>query len=222
MLFIFDMGGVVARNVQTIPAMAKKLSLSSDEFFICCGIPEGTQRHAFYDHGLLAQIQSGAMSSIVFWNHFLSNAQEKLPKEHPGLKQIPLITAKENLWATCFKPEPIKEIVTLIETLKRKGHRVVCGTNTLDVHYEIHNRGKDYEPFHKVYASHLMGIIKPDTAFWTTILDQEKMSRSQTIFIDDNHPNIDGAESLGIRSFLFTSPELLIRDFSKWTEDSRT
>ena len=139
MLFIFDMGGVVSRNVQTIPAMAQRLSLSIEEFFQCCRVPKSTEKHKLYDHGLLAELQSGTINSEIFWEDFLTTAKEILPKDHPAQSTIPLITKDENLWATCFKPSTITQTVSAIETLKKKEHRVVCGTNTLDAHYKIHN-----------------------------------------------------------------------------------
>lgn len=219
MLFIFDMGGVVSRNVQTIPAMAQRLSLRTEEFFRCCRIPQEIERHALYDHGLLAEIQSGVISSEMFWEQFRKTAKNFLPKEHPGQNTIPIITKQENLWATCFNPELIPQTVTLIETLKEKGHRVICGTNTLDAHYAIHSKANDYKVFHKVYASHLMGVIKPNPAFWITILKSEKVTHSQAVFIDDNHPNVESAQAIGIRSFLFTTPEVLIQDLSQWTKE---
>lgn len=218
MLFIFDMGGVVSRNVQTIPAMAQRLSVSIEEFFLCCGVPQETKTHALYDHGLLAEIQSGVINSEIFWEKFRKTAKDSLPKEHPGQNPVSIVTKQENLWATCFKPELISQTVTLIETLKEKGHRVVCGTNTLDAHYEIHSKANDYEVFHKVYASHLMGVIKPDQAFWKMILKSEKTAPCETVFIDDNHPNVESAQALGLRSFLFTTPEVLIQDLSQWTK----
>jgi haloacid dehalogenase superfamily, subfamily IA, variant 3 with third motif having DD or ED len=212
MLFIFDMGGVVSGNVQTIPAMAGRLCLTVPEFFRLCGVPGGPPPASSYDFGLLAEIQAGRINSDAFWKGFRRNAEEILPPGHPGGGTIPVTTRAENLWKTCFHPEPIGGTLELIGKLRRNGHRVVCGTNTLDAHYAAHRQFGDYRVFDAVYASHFMGVIKPDPAFWERILAEEGAVPGNTVFIDDNPQNVDAARRIGIRSILFTSPEQLERD----------
>ena len=217
MLFIFDMGGVVSGNVQTIPAMAAKLGISVDDFFRFCSVPDGTPHSSRYDYGLLAAIESGAINSLAFWDLFRKNAEALMPSDYAKSTRISVVTRSENLWETCFKPEPISGTIDVIGRLKRKGHRVVCGTNTLDAHYAIHKTGGDYDVFDKVYASHFMGVIKPHRQFWEKILELEKAVPDSAVFIDDNEPNVIGAIGAGIRkSVLFTSSENLERAFAEY------
>lgn len=217
MLFIFDMGGVVSGNVQTIPAMAERLGIGIDDFFRFCSVPEGTPRANLYDYGLLAAIQSGAINSSVFWDFFRKNAEALIPSNYAAGTHIAVITRSENLWETCFKPEPMSDTIDIIGRLKRKGHRVVCGTNTLDAHYAIHKAAGDYGVFDEVYASHFMGVIKPHREFWDRILKLENAAPESAVFIDDNKPNVDGAIEAGIaKSILFTSAESLERGFAEY------
>lgn len=209
MLFIFDMGGVVSGNVQTIPAMAESLGLTSEEFFMLSGVPDGTPRNSLYDFGLLADIQSGRIGSAGFWEGFRTNADSLLPAGHKARKRIPEVLKSENPWASRFKPEPIRGTIELIRQLRAAGHRVVCGTNTLDAHYDAHEKAGDYSIFDKVYASHFLGVIKPDREFWKRILAEENEKSENAWFIDDNPPNVEAAAKLGFRTHQFTSPELL-------------
>ncbi|MCX8014374.1 MAG: HAD-IA family hydrolase, partial [Rectinema sp.] len=90
-------------------------------------------------------------------------------------------------------------------------HRVVCGTNTIDCHHEINIRLGMYEPFHAVYASHLMHVAKPDPDFWRYILRAEGVHPEEAFFTDDSQENVDAALALGIHARLYTDAESLAR-----------
>lgn len=49
------------------------------------------------------------------------------------------------------------------------------------------------------YYSHEMGMRKPDPASFTYILNKEGLKASETLFIDDNEPNINAAASIGLQ-----------------------
>jgi putative hydrolase of the HAD superfamily len=53
--------------------------------------------------------------------------------------------------------------------------------------------------FKKPYYSHEMGMRKPDPASFTYILEKEGLVASETLFIDDNEPNIIAAASVGLQ-----------------------
>lgn len=202
MLFIFDMGGVIASAVDVVPQTAKKLGISREEFFrlaAACGnekspVPQVSAKFIGknpYVRGGLADLQGGFMTSEEFWKNF---------EQEAGIK------AEFDFWRFYFQPKLITEMYNLVCDLRKK-YRVVCGTNTIDCHYQVHMERGDYSCFDKVYASHFMHIIKPDPAFWKLILDAENESAENAVFIDDNADNIEAAESLGIRSHFFTTPK---------------
>jgi putative hydrolase of the HAD superfamily len=53
--------------------------------------------------------------------------------------------------------------------------------------------------FKTPYYSHEMGMRKPDPASFTYILEKEGLVASETLFIDDNEPNIIAASSVGLQ-----------------------
>ena len=53
--------------------------------------------------------------------------------------------------------------------------------------------------FKKTYYSHEMGMRKPDPASFQYILDQEGLIAAETLFIDDNDPNVIAAASVGLQ-----------------------
>jgi putative hydrolase of the HAD superfamily len=96
-----------------------------------------------------------------------------------------------------------------VEELKAEGMRVVVGTNVIDAHYNTHIKLNQYGIFHKIYASHLMGIAKPDLSFYFHILKAEGVEAAETFFTDDHKENVDAALKLGINAFLYTDASAL-------------
>ncbi len=185
MLYIFDMGGVVLKNVFEMADILKAHKLNLDVMTL--------YRESFMD-----DYSSGKIDELQYWTSF----NEKYGTE---------IAAPQ--WGLRFNPELDNTMVNLINSLKT-GNRVVCGSNTIAPHWQFSlNRG-DYECFHKVYASHLMGVAKPDGQFWKQILEEEGYSVADTVFIDDFSENVSAAESLGIKSILFKDFDTLREELS--------
>ena len=73
-------------------------------------------------------------------------------------------------------------------------------SNTNQIHcdyvlpqFEREIGGNFEQLFKKPYYSHHMGMRKPDPASFQYILDQEGLKAAETLFIDDNEPNVLGA-----------------------------
>jgi len=181
-LFIFDMGGVLAMNVSLWKDVGKALGLQDP-------IKEGPQYL-----GLLDAASRGNITSM----EDLCLIAERAHLPRPA----------ENYWKTFFHPILHQPTLNLIAALKKAGQRVVCGTNTIDVHYQCHIHNGDYNCFDKVYASNIMGQIKPDITFWHAIKNAEKTYRfDDMFFFDDNPDNTAAAASLGIHAHVFTTAE---------------
>jgi FMN phosphatase YigB (HAD superfamily) len=174
-LFIFDMGGVVSRATDVVPAIARHLGLADAEFLRLAGED-------------LAGLQVGSVSPALFWRRFARTSG---------------IPVRDELWGRFFRPVPDPEVVAVIGALKSRG-RVVCGTNTIEPHYAIHTVLGDYGCFDAVYASHLIGAAKPDPAFYLRILREEGAAPEQTFFVDDVAKNVEAARRLGIAACVFT------------------
>jgi HAD superfamily hydrolase (TIGR01549 family) len=89
-------------------------------------------------------------------------------------------------------------------------------SNTNQIHYDYfipqyaQEIGGDFESiFKKPYYSHEMGMRKPDPASFLYILNQEGLDAAETLFIDDNEPNIIAAASVGLQ-VLYLKPEMKI------------
>ena len=80
-------------------------------------------------------------------------------------------------------------------------------SNTNQIHHdhfiiEFENKIANYpfvSLFKTPYYSHEMGMRKPDPASFTYIIEKEGLLAGETIFIDDNEPNIIAAASVGLQ-----------------------
>ncbi len=188
MLYIFDMGGVVTTTFREENIIAKKIGVSPEVFRAVCGDESS---------GLFADLTCGRINAREFWAEFGRRCG---------------ITVKADWFHLVFHPVLNEGTCAVISALKKMGHRVVCGTNTVEPHYMNHVERGDYCFFDQTYASHFMGVAKPDPAFWQLILDIENVPVSQAVFIDDKKVNCDAAAKLGIKAVLFTDALSLARE----------
>lgn len=203
MLYIFDMGGVVTSTAVLLPRILQILKMERGEFLSLCGCPEdksysddpmARMKYEKNSVDLLTMCSDGAMTTRQFWVEF---------SRRSGLPLQP------DWWQLLFHPVLNEKTVAIVKKLKAQGHRLVCGTNTIDAHYRTHVERGDYSYFDQTYASIFMGVSKPNTEFWKIILNAENVSSADAFFIDDKKQNCDAAQSLGIKSHVFESAEKL-------------
>ena len=189
MLFIFDMGGVVTTTFfhSGKSRFYEKLGITDEEF------------NDFAKRAKLYELDIGAISVKQFWKNY----NDLVSKERPELPR-----AQSDLFRLYFHPKLNQGTVDLIRHL-RKNHRVVCGTNTIDSHWENHCERGDYSYFDQTYASNKIGVAKPNPEFWQTIMMAEGYEPGETFFTDDRLDNIDAARAIGINAVQFTTAEEL-------------
>jgi putative hydrolase of the HAD superfamily len=174
-LFVFDAGGVLVKDFDVTNQAARLLGLPESEFRTLAAVD-------------MEGYMSGRMGSDEYWKRFARRTG---------------IRVAENYWDTLFHPTLDPDVEELILELKSFG-RVVCGTNTVDVHYDALVAGGHYSAFDAVYASHLMGVSKPDPDFWRRILEAEGSEADRAFFTDDMEENVRVARDLGFRTHWFT------------------
>ena len=201
MLFIFDMGGVVTTNFKG-KFCSELLNIPDEKFFPLCGhTPNAPQ-----DKDLFNLINLGKMTIPEFWKRFAENARRE------GFNIAPI---EHDLFRLTFHPKLNDKTVEIIKAL-RKNHRVVCGTNTIDSHWENHLERGDYSFFDQTYASNKIHAIKPDPIFFQLIMTAEGYLPSETFFTDDKLENIQAARSLGINAIQFTTADDVYNAWKKY------
>ncbi len=185
------MGGVVTTTANVKQELCDILGISLADFERFCG--KGPD-------DLLSLLSDGVIGTREFWRIFSAKSG---------------IAVKTDWWHFLFHPELNEKTVALVRELKKAGHRVVCGTNTIESFYLNHIERGDYSYFDQTYASCFMGVSKPDPEFWKVILKAEGVSALDTVFIDDKQENCRAASSLGIKSIVFTDFDSVKKEVEK-------
>jgi len=184
-LAIFDMGGVMVDGHDVAPAIASALGLDAPTF-------RRLLREAGSD-----DLDTGRVSASEFWARFRNLTGLELAGEP---------------WGDHFHPVRRPRMFDLVERLKSAGVRVVAGTNTSGPHYRVHLDAGDYAVFDRVYASHLLGVAKPDPEFWLRILAAEGVAPEQALFIDDLPENVAAASGLGLTTVRCGDPDVAVAE----------
>lgn len=201
MLFIFDMGGVVTNTAGKVldQEVAERIGISVKEFYDFC--KKGTEQD------MLKALEIGRIDTALFWKEFSANSGKNVCTDW---------------FRILFHPVLIRETVEVIDHLKTVGDvRLVCGTNTIESHYDNHISRGDYALFDMTYASHHMGVAKPDPLFFSMILDAEGVSPEDAFFVDDKIENCNAASSLGIRTCVFKNGGELMVQAKAFIENRR-
>ena len=209
MLFIFDMGGVVTTTFQ-MDSIYDKLHLTKDDFFKICRMK---------NDDIWYKLEIGLIGAVDFWKEFnvrvgklqrtfydgilkIGDLIELDPKS--DIQDVPKV--EHDLFRLHFHPKLNEETVALIKDLQKK-YRVVCGTNTIQSHWENHLERGDYAFFDQTYASNKISAAKPNVEFFKLILDAENVKPEEAFFVDDKIENCEAARKAGINAVQFTTAQ---------------
>ncbi|MDB5204637.1 MAG: family phosphatase [Candidatus Taylorbacteria bacterium] len=113
-----------------------------------------------------------------------------------------------------------RQLVEVAQKLKSKGYKIALLSNANN---SIFNRKvyKDYpefkELFDKIVISSEVKMLKPDPEIYLYTLDFIDSKPEEAIFVDDNIHNVEAAEQLGIKSFVYTD----VQSFIQYLENER-
>lgn len=124
---------------------------------------------------------------------------------------------------------PPKTIEENFHTLARLDHDMVAFIKQIHIKYKtglLSNAPNDYlrdilkkydleSLFDVIVISAEIQLRKPEPKLFTYILEQLKSTANETIFIDDNPHNIQGAERVGIKGIHYRDLKTLQEDFKK-------
>ena len=177
-LFIFDMGDVLVYNGVNFPEIARHLGLDEDVFMA---------DYERYDIPLM----EGWMDTLCYMRHLETEFGVRIDG---------------NLFSEIYHPSVNTSLLPVLEKIRGAGRRAVIGSNTFRPHADVIAalEEKPFSYFDALYFSHDMHITKPSLSFFRYILDKEGVDASASFFVDDREENIRAAESLGIRSFLYS------------------
>ncbi|MEN9696898.1 MAG: hypothetical protein RLZ56_319 [Bacteroidota bacterium] len=150
-------------------------------------------------------LEKGLISETAFYDGF--NALYQLNLSHAQIK------AAWNALLIGYRKESIQWV---------QAHKGQLATflysNTNQIHYDYfipqfeREIGGNFENLFKTpYFSHKMGQRKPDPASFLHILEKEGLVAEETLFIDDNEPNVIAAASVGLQ-VLYLQPGMRVEN----------
>lgn len=113
------------------------------------------------------------------------------------------------------------ERIRLLESLKNSS-RLFLLSNTNQIHYTCFNKilkettGDDQLDvyFEKAYYSHKVNMRKPDLEIFEMVLSENNLDPAETLFLDDNLSNLEGARPTGMNTFHVKNPDQLFELFA--------
>jgi len=197
---IFDLGGVILNlSIDTTLQHLARIA----------GIPIEKIVESYSSRSEFMQYEKGLMDDAEF---------------RSALRKIYSIDEPDSMIDTCWNAMLLDIPPRRIELLKqlKETHRTFLLSNTNAIHVKCFNQSLHEEHgleslddlFEKVYYSHTLRMRKPDAEIYEHVLRENNLKPSETLFLDDNQKNIEGAKSVGIQTYWVRNPEDLYSLFS--------
>ncbi|MDQ8726599.1 HAD family phosphatase [Bradyrhizobium sp. LHD-71] len=104
--------------------------------------------------------------------------------------------------------EMIDGTLAIAHRLKDAGYRVFALTdNVHEIVAHLKSRHKFWPLFEGAIVSAEIGLMKPSPEIFRHLLETFEIGASETVFLDDHPPNIEGARSAGLEARLFTTAD---------------
>ncbi len=89
-------------------------------------------------------------------------------------------------------------------------HQTALVSNTNEIHFNLSQKKlAAVRILHKYYLSYQLHVMKPAAGFYHAIIQEQGISPSMLLFIDDLAENVKAAEVAGMQAIQFKSPEQL-------------
>ena len=111
------------------------------------------------------------------------------------------VSSKDYLeYFTTLPVGPYPGAIDMLNKLK-SNYTTALFSNSNEIHWPLKmERMKLDTAFHHHFASHLMGMVKPDAAAYQYVIDSLDVDVNQILFFDDNQMNVDAAIKAGMHS----------------------
>jgi len=183
---IFDLGGVIIEihYQDTISAFEK------------IGFHDFENIYSLIKHThLFDMLETGKIPAQAFRNEL------RKYRNHLTDEQI------NKAWNTMIGNMPSSNL-PLLRTVRKQYHTyLLSNTNAIHIEYFIHYLEQKFgynaltDMFDKVYFSHEIGERKPEHAAFEFVINDASLTPSETLFIDDLLPNIEGAREVGLLTY---------------------
>lgn len=187
---VFDLGGVLVQLAPTEPSFVELAERSKTPLPRLKALL--AERFDAATPSLSERFQLGELAPDAFIDELNAALHEPLPSSALATA-INARLAGENT-----------DTLALLAALSKQGQRLACFSNTNAMHWAIIQR--DYrclEYFEHAFASHELGLAKPDPRGFAQVASVLGAAPAQCLLIDDLPANIDGARRAGWQALRF-------------------
>lgn len=177
---IFDFGGVLMKTGD--PAGRR-------EWEQRLNLRAGDLERVIHGSRSWLEVQSGAMTPDRYW------------QDVAGFLGIPESSLAQ-LQYDYFRDDRLDaDLMALIGSLRKASYKVgLLSNDAPTLEHKLRADLGIYDAFDSVTISGLIGVMKPDARAYGAALQALDMSGAETLFIDDNVANVDGARTIGMSS----------------------
>jgi len=108
-----------------------------------------------------------------------------------------------------------KDLVRIITKLRRDYKTGLLSNYSKDLRSKIENEWALGSAFDEIIISCEVGVIKPDPAIFSLMLERLGVKAEESVFIDDRIKNIDGAKKMGFHTIFFTNKEQAMEELTR-------
>lgn len=180
---IFDLNGIFIQSPKLSNRFQEKFGIPTEEF-----LPILKE--------IMAKVRRpNAGDSFVYWKPYLEKWGTSL-------------TRKDffDFWFSAEKEVP--ELTEVIRQMKGKGFKLFILSNNFIERATYYGKSFPFlNIFNKVYYSWQTGFVKPDPETFKNLLSENNLKPEECIYFDNSKENIEVANGLGIKAFLFEEIE---------------
>jgi 2-haloacid dehalogenase len=155
----------------------------------------------------LAEVTTPAWNAEQDAGRTWVEAVESLAAEHP--EHRPLIEAYHLRWPETLG-DAIQGTVDILAELRGAGIRLLALSNWSAETFPV---ARERYPFlgwfEGIVISGEVKAAKPDERIFRVLIDRHGVEPAETLFVDDNEPNVAAAAALGFATVRFTDPPAL-------------
>ena len=137
-----------------------------------------------------------------------------------ALREWNVILSEQEFWDYWFKGEIQSEkMIAFAKELRGKGVKVFILSNNFKERAEYYGHYPwIHDAVDKVYFSWQTGLVKPDPKAWSSLLAENNLRAEDCIYFDDQAKNLKAAESVGVKSFMFTDEASLEKKVQEYLQ----
>jgi glucose-1-phosphatase len=152
------------------------------------------------DMDIFIEFEIGKISEQQFFEALRATTEAPL-----SIRQL------KEAWNAMLLQIPAKRFEMLSRLKERYNVFLLSNTNETHVNwvdgylqtvYNFTIQDFDARYFHKPYYSHLIHLRKPNTNIYEYVLADAGLKAEESLFIDDNFHNIEGAKKVGLQTYL--------------------